>query len=109
MAALSKGQAIEFRTNDGHMHEIKADLRRIDFWRMRQLEFSDTPLIEAIDEVNRYSAVRVVAGSPDLSAVRISGVFRIGDADGFVYSLREALKLETHEAPGKIIVMRQAQ
>ena len=109
MAALSKGQAVEFRKDDGRMHEVKADLRRIDSWRMRRLEFSDTPLTEAIDEVNRYSTLRVVAGSPDLSGVRVSGVFRIGDADGFLYSLREALKLETHEAPGEVIVMRQAQ
>jgi transmembrane sensor len=107
--ALSKGRAIEFRSEDGRIQEQKADLRRIDAWRTRRLEFTDTPLTEAVEEFNRYSAVRVVIGTPDLAAVRVSGVFRIGDSDGFLYSLREALQLETHESLGEVIVLRPAE
>lgn len=109
MAALSKGQAVEFRKKDGRMKERKADLQRINAWRTRRLEFSNTPLPEAIAEVNRYSSTHVVVGSPELAEVRVSGVFRIGDADGFLYSLREALKLETLESSGEVVVMKRAE
>jgi transmembrane sensor len=109
VTTLSKGQAIDFRASGGRMQEHQADLRRIDAWRTRRLEFTDTPLPDAIDEFNRYSSVRVVVGAPELASVRVSGVFRIGDADGFLYGLREALKLETHESPGEVVVIPAAQ
>jgi len=107
ITTLSKGQAVDVRPKEGRMQEHRADLRRIDAWRTRRLEFTDTPLPEALDEFNRYSAVHVVAGTPDLGSVHVSGVFRVGDADSFLYALREALNLETHESGGEVVVIRR--
>lgn len=105
--ALAKGQAVEFRALDGKMQEHRADLRRINAWRTRRLEFTNTPLAEAVEEFNRYSATRVVIGSPDVVSVRVNGMFRIGDEEAFLYSLREALGLETHhQSSNEVIVMR---
>ncbi len=108
VAALAKGQALEFHTQDRRVLEEKADLRRIDAWRTRRLEFSDTPLAEAVEEFNRYSTSHVTIGTPDLGAVRVSGVFRIGDADGFLFSLQEALHVEAHESEDEIVLLRSA-
>lgn len=108
IAALTKGQALEFHRQDRRVLEEKADLRRIDAWRTRRLEFSDTPLAEAVEEFNRYSTTRVVVGTPELAAVRVSGVFRIGDADGFLFSLREALRVESHVSGDEIVLLRSA-
>jgi len=47
----------------------------------------------------------VVVGTPELASLRVSGVFRIGNAEGFLYSLREALGLETHEGPGEVVLI----
>lgn len=106
VAALAKGQAMQFHRQDRRVLEEKADLRRIDAWRTRRLEFSDTPLVEAIEEFNRYSTSRVVIGTPELSAVRVSGVFRIGDTDGFLFSLQEALHVQGHESGNEIVLLR---
>jgi ferric-dicitrate binding protein FerR (iron transport regulator) len=59
-----------------------------------------------VEEFNRYSTTRVVIGMPDLGSVRVSGVFRIGDADGFLYSLREVLGVETHESANEVVLIR---
>ena len=106
VTALAKGEAMEFRPQLRRMVEEKADLKRIDAWRTRRLEFSDTPLSEAVEEFNRYSKTQVTVGTPELESVRVSGVFRLGDIDGFIYSLREALRVETHEAANDVVVMR---
>ncbi len=108
IAALAKGQALEFDREGGHTLEEKADLKRIDAWRTRRLEFSDTPLLEAVEEFNRYSTTRVVVGTTELSPVRVTGVFRIGDAQGFLFSLREVLHVETHESDDEIVLLRPA-
>jgi transmembrane sensor len=107
--AIGKGQALEFHTKEYRAREQQADRRRIDGWRARKLEFSDTPLEEAVEEVNRYSTLKVVLGAPALGAVRVSGIFRIGDTEGFLFSLREALHLETHETPDGVVLMSTPQ
>ena len=84
----------------------EADLGRIDAWRTRRLEFSNTRLAVAVEEFNRYSSTQVVIGTQDLADRRVSGVFRIGDTEGFLYSLREALNLEAHESAGEVVLIQ---
>ncbi|HEY5760880.1 MAG TPA: FecR domain-containing protein [Steroidobacter sp.] len=104
--ALAKGQSVAVRSGEQRAMPEKADLRRIDAWRTRRLEFSDTPLAQAVEEFNRYSDTRVVVGTTDLEAVRVSGVFRIGDTDGFLFSLEQALGVQTLEAAGEVTLVR---
>lgn len=104
--ALSKGEAVEIRPRERRVIAQKADLNRIDAWRDRRLEFTDTPLPEAVDEFNRYSRQQVVIGTAALRSVRVSGVFRIGDAEGFLFSLRESLGVQALESGGEVILTR---
>lgn len=104
--ALAKGEAIEIRSGDRQIISEQADLRRIDAWRVRRLEFSDTPLRTAVEEFNRYSRTRVVIGSPELETVRVSGVFQIGDTDGFLYALKETLRVQAFESKEEVTLVR---
>jgi transmembrane sensor len=106
--AVAKGQAVEFRSKERVLVQEKADLARIDAWRTRRLEFSNTPLAQAVEEFNRYSPTQVVIGTRDLAERRVSGVFRIGDTEGFLYSLREALAVESHESGNEVVLMPTA-
>lgn len=104
--ALTKGRSAEFRDEDDRIVEAAADLKRIQAWRARRLEFSDTPLPEALEEFNRYSTAHVIIGTADLNTVRVSGVFRIGDTEGFLFSLREALGVQTLATQEEIVLLR---
>lgn len=104
--AVAKGQALAFRPQERLAVLEKANLSRIDAWRTQRLEFSDTPLAEAVEEFNRYSSTRIVIGTRDLAERRVSGVFRIGDTDGFLYSLREALNVESHESGNEVVLIQ---
>jgi transmembrane sensor len=104
-AAVAKGQALEFRAKEQVLVQEEADLDRIGAWRTRRLEFSNTRLAEAVEEFNRYSSTQVVIGTQGLAERRVSGVFRIGDAEGFLFSLREALHIEAHEAAGEVVLI----
>ena len=101
-----KGHTLEIHSNVRETRDEKADLKRIDAWITRRLEFSDTPLPQAVEEFNRYSTTQVTIGSPDLQSVRVSGVFGIGDTEGFLYSLREALGVQTQASSGGVILTR---
>jgi len=105
-AAVVKGQAVEIRPQERRVISEMADLKRIDAWRSRRLEFTDMPLPAAIEEFNRYSSTRVVIGTAELQSVHVSGVFRIGDTDSFVCSLKEALGMRILDSPGQVTLLR---
>jgi len=107
--ALTKGRTAEMRRGDGRIAETTADLNRIHAWRARQLEFSDTPLPDALAEFNRYSTAHVVIGTPELQSVRVSGVFSIGDTEAFLFSLRETLDAQTLGSADEIVLVRAQQ
>jgi transmembrane sensor len=104
--ALANGDAVEVLPTEHRVVARKADLRRIDAWRTRRLDFSDTPLPAAVAEFNRYSNVHIVIGTRELESVRVSGVFSIGDVEGFLFSLREALGVRTLDSPGEVTLIR---
>ena len=57
-------------------------------WLHGQIVFDDEPLGEVVDELNRYSRRKIVLSEADLAQIRISGIFRPGDLDGFARALR---------------------
>jgi transmembrane sensor len=59
----------------------------VEAWRARKLDFSDTPLSEAIAEANRYSMVQIVLEAPAFKNERISGRFEAGRNDLFAEGL----------------------
>lgn len=62
-------------------------------WSQGQLIFRDTPLIEAIAEVNRYLPNKVVLDDARVKNVRVNGVFNTGDRAAFVAAASDVLGL----------------
>lgn len=57
-------------------------------WREGMLVFRGSSLDEAVREVGRYTHLEFVIQSEDLKAMRVAGVFKAGDVEGFLASLR---------------------
>lgn len=58
-------------------------------WTRGQLLFDDDPLKDVVAELNRYSHTRMVVPDETLQNTTISGNFKPGDVEGFVYALEE--------------------
>lgn len=58
-------------------------------WSAGRLTFDNTPIAIAVAEVNRYSRRPIVLQDARLSSVPVSGVFNVGDIDGFVAALSD--------------------
>ena len=72
----------------------RVDLTDALSWRTRLLEFSETPLAQAVAEVNRYGgpAARIV--DPAAASLPVSGQYRAGDPTRFAQSLAEAYPVD---------------
>jgi len=52
-------------------------------WRRGQAMFADTPLGDAVTEMNRYGGPRLIVDDPRLAGLRVSGVFATNDTGEF--------------------------
>lgn len=72
-------------------------------WTDGELTFVDTPLAEAVAEVNRYLATPIVLDAPAAASTPINGVFRSGDRRAFVSAAAHLFNLKAiREADGKV-------
>ncbi len=77
-------------------------------WREGFVEFSDTPLLDAVAEMNRYGGPRMVIADPRLRTLKVTGRFKLGDPDRFLRTVALVLPvravhvgdtIEIHAAP----------
>lgn len=64
-------------------------LDAVTAWRRGEILFRDTPLSEAVAEVNRYGQDRVVVNDARLGALPISGVFATDDSAEFAAAVAQ--------------------
>lgn len=63
-------------------------------WLRGLVEFSDAPLGEAVNELNRYAEEPLVIRDREVAELRISGVFRTGDPARFARVISELVPVE---------------
>jgi transmembrane sensor len=102
---LSAGEQLSYITKTGSVQRGRADLPRASAWRARKLDFSDTPLRDAIAEANRYSPIKVELRAPELETARISGSFEAGKNELFVEGLQSYFKLNVERESDQRIVL----
>ena len=79
-------------------------------WTDGRIVLRDTPLREAVAEVNRYLTDKVALAPGRLEGVAVNGVFKTGDRDAFVSTVSAGLDLQaTRQADGSIMLAERAK
>jgi transmembrane sensor len=66
-------------------------------WREGRVRFDDTPLAEAVAEMNRYSKTPIVLTDPALGNIRISGAFKTGQTSTFVTAITDLFPVKAED------------
>jgi transmembrane sensor len=68
-------------------------------WQRGEAVFDNTPLADAVAEMNRYSKVQIILAGQAVGALRIGGLHRTGDNESFAHSVAHlhGLKLTTED------------
>jgi transmembrane sensor len=77
-------------------------------WRVPRLEFSGTPLGQAIPMFNQYARVKLVIDDPALESLELSGVLRADNTDSLLRLLETEFRIMA-EPRGDEIVLRKAR
>ncbi|MGE5501128.1 MAG: FecR family protein [Ignavibacteriales bacterium] len=87
---MAPGELLEARPAEP-MKVRNEDLSLETSWRSGVLVFDETPLAQAVAELNRYSDRHLIVDDPGLGAFHVSGVFKTGDVDRFARTVAEIL------------------
>jgi transmembrane sensor len=83
-------------------------LEKVTAWRRGLVDFDNTALRDAIDEMNRYSTRPIILDDAGAADTLITGVFRAGDAVSFAAAVARAYDLALAEAPDAIHLTKQS-
>lgn len=71
-------------------------------WQTGQAIFDNQTLTEAVAEMNRYSTVKLNVADRGIAALRMSGVYRVGDNAAFANSVAKLLPVEVRAVDGRL-------
>lgn len=74
-------------------------------WQRGIVEFHDTPLTEAVEEINRYRPGRIVLTSKAQGQKQVNGRFRIDQMEKLLLQLEHAFDLKLRRFPGGIVLL----
>lgn len=78
-------------------------------WMRGQLIFENTPLLEAVNEFNRYNAVKIRLLSQKTGEVSVGGIFRTADVASFADAVAQAHHLRVINAGRELVLASGAE
>lgn len=75
-------------------------------WRSPRLEFTATPLHEAVTLMNRYNQVQFEIADPTLARLEVSGYFRADNAEAFLRLIEHSLAVRGDRQGDRIVLRR---
>jgi transmembrane sensor len=75
-------------------------------WQAPRLEFTGTPLSEAVGLINKFNQVKIGVDDPSVAALQVSGFFRADNTDTFLRLIEESLGVHG-ERKGNTILLRK--
>ncbi|MBN8752875.1 MULTISPECIES: FecR family protein [Variovorax] len=101
--ALHARQEVSYGREDvGPLAGVESPLASA--WRQGVVVFNQTPLPEAVAEINRYRPGRVVLMGQGLAARRISGRFRVGALDEALVQMQQLYRLDARHVGGLVLL-----
>lgn len=81
---------------------------RVTAWQRGQVALDNTPLADAVGEMNRYSRVRLIIEDPSIAAIPVSGIFRAGDSEDFAHAVAKTYQLTVIDGRNEIVLTKLA-
>lgn len=94
-----------FVADDAGIHQQVPDSGEVDralAWRSGHIDLAGETLDQAIAELNRYNARKIVLANPELGHERLYGVFRTDDPEAFAAAVSESFNMTVSLAPSAI-------
>lgn len=100
---LAAGERLTF-ADDRPPALDRPTLEAVIAWRRGQVVLDDTPLADAVAEMNRYSVTKLVIARPEAGDLLVNGLFQAGDSESFATAVAQTYGLEVVEEGTRIVL-----
>jgi len=100
---LQPGERLSMPSRHGARID-RPQMQRALAWRHGQVSLDDTPLLEAVEEMNRYSTVKIRVARPEAGRVLVNGLFQAGDSRSFAEAVAQGYGLNVVEENGQWVL-----
>lgn len=101
---LQPGQRVSY--GDGGLGSVSAvDPALESEWQRGIVEFRNTPLAEAVEEINRYRPGRIILINSTLGHRTLSGRFRIDQMEKVLLQLEHVFSTKIRRLPGGVVLL----
>lgn len=100
--ALSVGERLRVGQDGGSDAVDHPNLDDLLAWQSGRAVFRDATLASASEEMNRYTERKLVVADPTVAALRLSGVYRVGDTAAFANAVAMLLPVKVVQTPDAI-------
>lgn len=84
-----------------------SEINRKLSWQNGLFDFSDTPLREVIDDLSRYTQLKIKISDPELEQLKFGGLFRTDDIESLFDALESAYQIKVeYQANGVVKLSR---
>lgn len=101
---LAAGEQVSFGKGNPWEHG-KADMAAAEGWTRGEQIFNRRPLREVIEEMNRYSQVKLGLADPSLNELLVSGAFYDNDQESMIRALELGWSLRAERASPTTVVL----
>jgi len=101
---LTPGERLQVANAAASPKVDRPPLEAVTAWRSGEILLNDTPLSQAIAELNRYSPRPLEIESPEVAALRVSGIFKSGESESFARTVAAQYGLAVVEQDGRILL-----
>lgn len=101
---LAAGQQLIVRPN-GEAELARIDPVRVLGWRQGLLIFRNTPLAEAIEDINRYRSARIILTDNALAHRPVNGMFHTDQIENAVVQIQQLLHVNARHLPGGVTLL----
>jgi transmembrane sensor len=106
---LAPGEQLSLSAGEPNSQKRTVDARAATSWSFGRHVFRETPLADALREVNRYAAVKVRIADSSLAELPVSGSFAAGDSESIVAALSAVLPVQATMAGAEIRLNRNSR
>lgn len=100
---LHAGERLTFGGRESHKLD-RPVLDEVTAWQRGKVVLDNTPLADAVAEMNRYSVVKLAIEQSEAADIRISGIFRVGDSVNFAQAIAKTYQLQVINGPRRILL-----
>lgn len=99
------GQQVEVSNDENTLKVVDFDVDRVTAWQRGLVKVENRPLIDVVNELNRYYPAQIKLASRDLHSIPVTGGFDLTDQKSAIQALQIALSLEARvDNSGNIIL-----